>query len=343
MQPGFFDLDERYQQLEKLGDPLPKLAEVVDWEAFRPVLEKVHQKERKSNAGRKPYDVVLMFKVLVLQHFYNLADEQTEYQIRDRYSFCRFLDLTPEGRVPDARTIWLFRERLKELELVDELFAELSMQIEGAGYIPRRGQIVDASMVAAPRQRNGREDNATIKAGETPEDWKDEPAKLRQKDVEARWTKKHGKTYYGYKNHISVDNEHKLVRHFEVTHAAVHDSRVFDTLLDPTNTSADVWADSAYRSKEREAQLKADRYRSHIQTKGTAKRPLSERATKANHRRAKTRARVEHVFGAQTAMGGMVVRTIGLARARVKVGMMNIAYNIRRLAFLEARSVLSSP
>ena len=102
MQPGFFDLDERYQQLEKLGDPLPKLAEVVDWEGFRSVLEKVYQKERKSNAGRKPYDVVLMFKVLVLQHFYNLADEQTEYQIRDRYSFCRFLGLTPEGKVPDA-------------------------------------------------------------------------------------------------------------------------------------------------------------------------------------------------------------------------------------------------
>ena len=71
----------------------------------------MHQKTRKSKAGRKPYDVVLMFKVLVLQHFYNLADEQTEYQIRDRYSFCRFLGLTPEGNVPDARTIWLFRKR----------------------------------------------------------------------------------------------------------------------------------------------------------------------------------------------------------------------------------------
>lgn len=337
MQPGFFDLDERHQQLEKLGDPLPKLAKVVDWEGFRPVLEKVHQKERKSNAGRKPFDVVLMFKVLVLQHFYNLADDQTEYQIRDRYSFCRFLGLTPEGRVPDAKTIWLFRERLKTLELVEELFAELMMQIEAAGYIPRRGQIVDASMVTAPRQRNRRDENETIKKGETPEGWDEKPAMKRQKDTDARWTKKHGKTYFGYKNHVSIDRENKLVRHFEVTDAAVHDSQVFDTLLDETNTSADVWADSAYRSAKQEAELKERGYRSHIQTKGTVKRKLSERATKANHRRAKVRVRVEHVFAAQTAMGGMLVRTIGIARARLKIGMMNIVYNLRRWAYLQAR------
>ncbi len=88
-----------------------------------------------------------MFKVLVLQHFYNLGDDQTEYQIRDRYSFCRFLGLTPEGQVPDASTIWLYRERLNDLELFDELFHELNRQIEAAGYLPRQGQIVDASVV----------------------------------------------------------------------------------------------------------------------------------------------------------------------------------------------------
>lgn len=337
MQPAFFDLDDRHQQLEKLGDPLPRLAEVVDWEGFRPVLEKVHQKERKSNAGRRPFDVVLMFKVLVLQRLYNLADDQTEYQIRDRYSFCRFFGLTPEGRVPDAKTIWLFRERLKTLELVEELFAELMLQIEMAGYIPKQGQIVDASMVSAPRQRNRRDENDSIKKGEVPQGWEDKPSKLRQKDTDARWTKKHGKTYFGYKNHISIDRKNKLVRHFEVTDAAVHDSRVFDTLLDETNTSADVWADSAYRSAQRETELKARGYRSHIQTKGTAQKKLSERAMKANHYRSKVRVGVEHVFAAQTAMGGMLVRTIGIARARVKVGMMNIVYNLRRWAYLEAR------
>jgi IS5 family transposase len=336
MQPGFFDLEDRYRTLDKLGDPLPKLSRVVEWEGFRSILERVHQKERKSNAGRKPFDVVLMFKVLVLQHLYNLADEQVEYQIRDRYSFCRFLGLTPEGRVPDARTVWLFREMLKELELMDELFAEMMMQIEMAGFIPRQGQIVDASIVPAPRQRNTREENEAIKRGEVPEDWKDKPAMLRQKDVEARWTKKHGRSHYGYKNHISIDRQHKLVRYFEVTDAAVHDSRIFDVLLDDTNTSADLWADSAYRSSEREAELAEAGYRSHVQTKGTAQRPLTERQKEANRRRAQVRARVEHVFGAQAAMGGKLVRTIGFARARVKIALTNITYNLRRWAWLEA-------
>ncbi|WP_018952496.1 IS5 family transposase [Thioalkalivibrio sulfidiphilus] len=336
MQPGFFDLDDRYQLLEKLGDPLPKLNAVADWEGFRPILQRVREKERKSNAGRKGYDVVLMFKVLVLQHFYNLADEQVEYQIRDRYSFCRFLGLTPEGKVPDARTVWLFREHLKELDLMDELFAELMAQIEAAGFIPKQGQIVDASIVAAPRQRNSREENEAIRRGEVPEGWKDKPAMLRQKDVEARWTKKHGKSYYGYKNHISIDRKHKLVRHFEVTDAATHDSQVFDVLLDDTNTSGDIWADSAYRSAEREIHLREPGHRSHIQTKGTSQKPLTGRQKAANRRRAQVRARVEHVFGAQAAMGGKLVRTIGLARARVKIAMTNMTYNLRRWAWLEA-------
>ena len=167
-------------------------------EGFRGELEQIRDKPRKSNAGRKPFDVVVMFKVLVLQQMYNLGDDQTEYQIRDRYSFCRFLGLTPEGRVPDAKTIWLFREQLVRRELIESLFAGFSSQIETAGYQARKGQIVDASIVSAPKQRNGREENAQIKAGKPPEDWSGN--KRPQKDIEARWTKKHGKSYYGYKS-----------------------------------------------------------------------------------------------------------------------------------------------
>ena len=120
MQLGFFDLEDRHEQLEKLGDPLPKLSALVDWEGFRPLLKRIREKERKSTAGRKPYDVVLMLKILFLQSFYGLGDDQTEYQIRDRYSFCRFLGLTPEGKVPDAKTIWLFREALKQADVVKD-------------------------------------------------------------------------------------------------------------------------------------------------------------------------------------------------------------------------------
>lgn len=335
MQPGFFDLEERHEQLESLGDPLPKLNRIVDWEGFRPVLQKVREKERKSNAGRKPYDVVLMFKVLVLQHLYNLADEQTEYQIRDRYSFCRFLGLMPEGRVPDARTIWVYREALKALGLVDELFEQLNAQIHAAGYLPCQGQIVDASMVSAPRQRNHRADNAKLKQGEVPSEWDEKPAMRRQKDVDARWTKKHGQTYYGYKNHISIDRKHKLIRHFEVSSAATHDSQIFDALIDPHNSSADVWADAAYRSKTRQQELEAAGYRSHIHSKAGVGKPLSACQQRANRQRSQVRSRIEHVFAAQQAMGGKQVRTIGLARARVKIALMNLVYNLRRWCWLE--------
>ena len=298
----------------------------------------MHEKKRKSNAGRKPYDVVLMFKVLVLQHLYNLSDEQIEYQIRDRYSFCRFLDLTPEGRVQDARTVWLFRERLNEHELVEALFDSLMEQIRSAGYIARKGQIVDASFVSAPRQRNSRAENEAVKQGETPEEWKDKPeAMRRQKDVDARWTKKNAETHYGYKNNVSVDNQHKLIRRYGVTTASVHDSQVFDELLDPRNTSADVWADPANRSKQQEASLAGSGYCSQIHTKGTRHKPLSKRAQRANTVRSKVRCCVEHVFGAQEAMGGMLVRTIGMARAQVKLGMMNLTYNLKRFAFLQGQ------
>ena len=328
MQPGFFDHQNRLELLEKLGDPLPKLERTIDWEGFRPYLDKVYKNSEPAKGGRPHYDEVLMFKVLVLQQFYNLSDDQTEFQIRDRYSFCRFLGLSPEGKVPDAKTVWVYRERLKELDLMDQLFDELMNQIEASGFIARQGQIVDAAIVPAPRQRNSREENQQIKAGETPE-WPEE--KSRQKDIEARWTQKHGRTHYGYKNHLSVDRKYKLIRKYTVTSAAVHDSQVFEAILDERNTNGNVWADSAYRSAEREASLPGSNYRSHIHRKATRKRPLNSREKEANRKRSQIRARVEHVFAQQS---NRLVRTIGQARAEMKIGMMNIVYNMRRWAWL---------
>lgn len=333
--PGFFDLEERFAKLDGLGDPLVKIAEVVDWEGFRSALNRAFSKPRKSNAGRKEYDRVLMFKVLVLQQLYNLSDEQAEYQIRDRYTFGRFLGLHPEDRVPDARTIWRFREGLKGSGVFESLYAELSSQMEKQGYIARKGQIVDASIVAAPRQRNSREDNAKVKRGEVPGDWS--LNKRRHKDVEARWTHKHGENHYGYKNHISMDRGYGLVRCWEVTDAARHDSQVLEQVLDRKNTHGDVWADSAYRSVEQERSLEAGGWRSHIHRKGYRNRPLGERAREENRKRSKVRATVEHVFAHQEAMGGKRVRTVGLARARIKIGMMNLVYNLRRLAWLQVQ------
>ena len=186
------------------------------------------------------------------------------------------------------------------------------------------------------QQRNSRKENARIKAGETPECWQDKPAKRRQKDVEARWTKKHGRSHYGYKNHVNVDRRHKLVRRYQVSDAATHDSKVLDDILDGDNTALGVWADSAYRSAEIEAALKKKGLRSRIHRKARRNKPLSEREKQGNKTRSSVRVRVEHVFGAQSNdMGGTLVRSVGLARAKARIGLKNLAYNMRRLVQLE--------
>lgn len=334
MQSSFFDLDKRHLKLDE-RDPLLHLNKLIDWEDFRSTLEKIREKPRKSNAGRKPYDVVLLFKMLVLGHLYNISDEELEFQVRDRYSFCRFLGLYPEDTVPDARTIWLFREQLSQREIDKELFMDFALQLDSQGLKARRGQIVDASFVEAPKQRNSREENDQIKRGETPERFEQTPNVNRQKDTDARWAKKNDETHFGYKNHISVDNEHKLIREFEVTSAEVHDSQVFLELL-AENTSKEVWADSAYRSEANDLELYASGYRNRVHRKGTRKKPLSKRQQQANRKKSTVRVRVEHVFGSmENEQGGMFVRTIGLARAKTKICLMNLVYNMRRFVTIQ--------
>ena len=334
-QPGFFDLDNRHEKLNHLGDPLVQLNEFIDWKSFLPILSKTREKERKSPAGRKPFDLLLMLKILVIQHLFNLSDEQTEFQINDRYSFARFLGLQLEDTVPDYTTIWNFRDALVELSLVDELFKHFDWQLEKAGFIARKGQILDATIVEVPIQRNSRSENKQIKAGEVPEDWQDEPAKLSHKDTDARWAKKNNKSYYGYKNHINIDVDCKIIRSYEVTDAASSDHNQFEKLLDPSNTGRDIYADGAYRSEKNEGIVKKKGMKSKIHYKGQRNHPLSEHKKGVNHNRSKIRARVEHVFGSmENEQGGKYIQTIGLARAKVKIGLMNLVYNMKRFAFL---------
>jgi IS5 family transposase len=274
--------------------------------------------------------------MLVLQALNNLSDEQVEYQVRDRLSFSRFLGLGIEDSIPDATTLWLFREKLAKAGLIEKLFERFDQHLAAKGYIARGGQIIDASIVPVPTQRNSRDENDQLRAGRTPAGWKQKLAKLRQKDRDARWTKKHDRSFFGYKNHVNADAKYKLIRRYEVTDAAVHDSQKLDGLLNKGNTSAEVFADSAYRSTEIEAQLRASGYKSRIHRRGRRNHPLTSAQERANHAKSRIRARIEHVFGAQqSAPGGRIVRTIGMVRARAKIGLQNLAYNIRRLVTLE--------
>lgn len=355
-QPGFFDVDERYAALSKAGDPLERLREVVDFELFRKPLERALRRSERRQGGRPPYDPVLMFKVLVLQTLYNLSDDQVEFQIRDRLSFMRFLGLGLQDRVPDAKTVWLFREQLTRAKVIDKLFNRFDRHLRDHGYLAMGGQIVDASVVAAPRQRNSADEKAAIKDGQSRKEiWPGQPNKAAQKDVEGRWTLKRGRIQrdadgnpkgspiavpvYGYKNHVGTDRRHGLIRTWTVSDAAAHDGRFLAELVDRDNTASPVWADTAYRSAQNEALLARQGRKSKVQFRRKPGKPLSATQAKANAARANVRGHVEHVFAHQKAGMGLFVRTIGLARAHTKIGLANLAYNFRRLAWLDRQSV----
>jgi transposase, IS5 family len=256
-QPGFFDVDERLRRLSDLGDQLEAYGRVVDFEIFRPELETALSYSDGAKGGRPPCDPVMMFKILLIQAQNNLSDERTEFLINDRLSFMRFLGLALGDRVPDATTIWLFREKLTKAGVIQALFSRFDAAVRAAGYIPMSGQIVDASLVAAPRQRNTEDEKADLKAGRIPQAWQEKPARLRQKDRDARWTVKFTKAKpredatkqvdiavpaFGYQSHISIDRRHGLIRRWAVTDAAAYGGRLLrQGLLDKTNTASEVW------------------------------------------------------------------------------------------------------
>jgi len=338
-QAGLFDLQLRHLKIKEHSTILSRLNEIVDWEDFRETLQTIHNKERKSNAGRNPLDVVLMFKILILQSLYNLSDRQMELQILDRLSFMAFLDLKLNDDVPDEKTIWLFRENLTKAGLIKPLFDQFEETLASNGFAAQQGQIIDATIVSAPKQRNTREENQQIKEGDVPEQWDSTPHKKRQKDTEARWTQKRKVSYYGYKNHVNVDVAHKFIREFEVTSASVHDSQVVDQILDCNNSGKDFYADSAYWSQKIFDQLEASNLRNCITEKGVRNAPLNEEQKASNRKKSKIRSRVEHVFGIQSQRAGsLLLRGIGIVRARTKIGLRNLSYNLSRYVLLAGKT-----
>lgn len=353
-QRGFFDIDERYAALSAAGDPLQRLASVVDFDVFRPVLDAALARSDGAKGGRPPYDAVRMFKILVLQALYSLSDEQAEFQLRDRLSFMRFVGLELHDPVPDAKTVWLYREQLKRADAIETLFRRFDAVLSAKGYLAMGGQIIDATLVAAPKQKLSADEKAVIKTGRTPAGWS--KAKRRQKDRDARWTLKRGRAkpkpenaavrtgveiavpVFGYKSHLNIDRRHGLIRAWSVTDAAAHDSRSLPDLLDTANTASGVWADTAYRTKRNLEALQRRGLRERIQFRRPPRRRLSGLRARANTVRARVRSAIEHVFARQKHRMALFVRTIGLVRARVKIGLANLAYNLTRMAWLDARA-----
>ena len=326
-----FDEDFRLEKLSSQKDPLVKLKERIDFEIFRGLLEDTLSKESKGMGGARPYDYVMMFKILILQRYNNISDDKMEFAILDRPSFMRFLGLTLGDKVPDAKTIWLFREQLTGKGVTEKLFNCFLEELKTKGLVVNEGKIVDASFVEVPIQRNSREENKQIKQGEIPNAWKEKPNKLEQKDTDARWTKKNGKSYYGYKDHVKADEKSKLIDTYTVTDASVHDSQETEPLLSEEDKVPSLHADSAY-SGERVAQaVEKKEMVNHIHEKGYRNNPLTDQQKENNKIKSKTRARVEHIFGfIENSMNGSFIRTIGIKRATTVIGLMNLTYPIFR-------------
>ncbi len=321
---GLFDQDTRYRKLESLGDPLVMLHTIVPWSIFREPLEAARGEARDPRKGGRPFhDAVLMFKILVLRELYALSDEQVEFQIADRLSFQRFLGIGIEHAVPDYTAVWRFREKLKGV-VIEELFTRLGAYIDAAGFEAKKGQMLDASLVEKPKTRKP----AQPKDGEPALT----PMQAAHRDADADWTKKHGRSYFGYKNPVNADVAHGFIRAFAVTPASVHDSQRIEALMDITQQGQPFYGDSAYRSAATAQRCKDHGLKDRTMHKAHVNRPLTKQQEASNTARAKIRARIEHVFARiDLFRTGKPLRCTGLARATVCLGLINIAHNLRRL------------
>jgi IS5 family transposase len=199
----------RLHRLDELGDPLSGLKPLIDWEAFRPIVEGIYD-NRTEKGGHPNYDEVLMIKILVLQQGYSLSDQKMELEMAKNISFMRFLDF--QDSIPDSTTIWLFRERLKEKGLLDAIWQELQRQMDAKGLTVKEGCILDATFITSDPGRSGNKSRG------------DDARTRRSKD--GTWAKKGEEFYFGYKLHNKVDVGYGLIRALETTTASVHDSQV---------------------------------------------------------------------------------------------------------------------
>lgn len=325
---SFFSLADRLGQISRQGDPLENLNGVIDWQIFQPVLDRVSAAgEAKGPGGRPCYPRLLLCKILVLQRLYQLSDQAVQFQILDRLSFQRFLGLSLADAVPDQNTVREFREALQRADAFQALFDVFKDFLSSKGLLPKEGVMVDASFVEVPRQRNTREENAQVKAGRKPEGWSDK--KACHKDLDAHWAKKNQQVFYGYKDHLKVNIQTKLIEAAVVTSAEVHDSQAVDALVRAGDVV--VFGDSAYTGAPVRENLEAKGVDAVVVQKAARGRELNQAEREENREISQTRARVEHVFAVMSGQAGRIfLRYIGRARNQAAVQMLNLCYNLRR-------------
>jgi IS5 family transposase len=331
---SFFDEDFKLEKIDKLGDPLVKINKYIDWESFRPQLERTLSTTDPKLGGRPHYDRVMMFKILILQRLYSLSDTTVEYVINDRISFQRFLGLNISDTVPDANTIWTFRENLNNSGILENLFDLFNIALTKRGFVTRQGSIIDATIVEAPVQRNSRDENKKLKEGGVPDEWSKN--KRSQKDTEAAWTQKGNKQYFGYKDHVEVDKDSKLIVNYIVSPANVADIDAGEELIDGISEGVkELYADRGYPSAKMRNKLRERKIEDNIMLKKDKNKDLSEEDEAKNKSISKIRCRVEHVFGQiKNGKKKYIIMCRGLQRAFGQITLMNIGYNLQRVITL---------
>ena len=339
-----FGVETQLKKLTKMGDQLIAMKEKINWEMFREKIEKAIRKADYSKGGRPPWDVILMFKIVMLQQWYNLADENTEYQINDRLSFQRFLGIECGAKVPDCNTIWDFKQALADAEIERELFDLFNELLEEKGIITHSGSIVDATFVTTDKRHTTKKDDKSLKEGDCPHDLHEECAKrleegeikddehvFNQMDFDARWTKKGNESFFGYKDHVKCDRDSKIITDFTVTDASVHDSQELIDLVNKDDKTVDL--DSGYVGEDirQEVLGKCPGIELNVCARAYRNHPLTEEEKAFNKIISHRRCRIEHIFGYMTRfMGGLTLRCHGMNRAYRDICNKNLAYNLKR-------------
>lgn len=297
-----FALKEKFAKVKKLRSRLDEMKQLLDWGAFLSLFP-----EKETTRGRPAYDIILKLKCLFLQGWYNISDEELEFQINDRFSFQEFLDY-PKN-IPDFTTIWRFKEYLQEANLIDKVWNELQRQINNKNIRVEKGSIQDARFVDA---QPGKQSSDKINRGR-------EAKTSRNKD--GTWTKKYGKSHFGYKLHTKVKRGSKIITEIAVTTAKVHDSNI-----DLGNENDDVlYRDKAWTGVPTKAKGNGNMKRGNLNIKEKLR----------NKRIAKKRCSGEHPYGTmQRSFNAGTTKRTTIPRVFVQQLFVCMAYNLHRLRFL---------
>ena len=336
-----FAADHRRQKVTQFTKVIDSLSGLVDWAALTKVVnERTGREASQPKGGRPPYPTEALIKIIILQQLYgNLSDEDTEYALLDRGSWQRFIGMADARDLPDARTIWHFKNQLAQTGSATELFADVQRQLNAAGLVAKGGQMIDATIVPSPKMHFTKDEKETIAEGETPAHWSKKQAA--HKDTDAHWSAKRGQWHHGYKAHANVDQKHKLIRILEVTPANESDMNHFEEMIDTTvdrqQHGKTIHADRGYDSAANRQTLKANKLRDGVARNDDRKRYDQTDIHARNRKLSRIRARVEHVFGAWEKVIGKSIRCLGLVRATAQITMQAIVVNLRRWVTLDAR------